>query len=352
MSTQPHLLLEDPTEHDSHELILLQEQVEELRCFNEALLAENEMFEQFIVRSLQQNQKVTVVPQWDDRLKAGAGARSLLSRSRQLSVEQKLHVSHTAIKEARQDLEKLRETQVKICDGYESSMEEADLCLAEIRKAKGEFERKLLGRREAKRLEMKEPEKLLLYITDKSKSKKTEMLLIKNRVLKGLKNKLQLDFQQKKENVKVYYETSVLFQGWGEQKSEKHLVELLEDYVKTQHIITVHKEKQKGVAAEHAKVCQRIKKRMEFQAKTESDIQQAETGRLKAENLNRRLRSQMEDFEVPDVKEYLQARVKYKRLQKDIRTWERKVRISEMTLKDAKAKGGQKAAVTEATASS
>lgn len=346
MSTHlQYLLLEDPTDHET-QINQLQEEVEALRSFNEALLEENEMFEQFIFRSDQQNQKVSVDPQRDDRLKTGLGIRSIFPQSRQLTIEQKLYVSQAAIKEARKDLEKLRETTVKTCDHYESSMEEADLCLAEIRKAKNEFEQKLLRRMKEKRLEMKEPEKLLLYLKDKSKTTKIEMLFIKNSVLKGLKNKLKNDFQQKKENLKIYYEKSVLFQGWAEQKSEKPLEELLADYVKTQHIITVHKEKQKDVTAEHTKVCQRIKKRVEFLAKTENDIQQAEKGRLKAENLNRRLRTQMENFEVPDIKDYLEARRKYKRLQQDIRTWERKVRISEMTLK-TRVKCSQKATVAE-----
>lgn len=347
MSTQPqHLLLEeDPTDYES-QIIQLQEQVEALRCFNEALLAENEMFEQFIFRSDQQNQKVIVDPQQDEGLKAALNIRS----ARQLSIEQKLYVSQTAIKEAQKDLEKLRETNMKTCDHYESSMEEADLCLTEIRKAKNEFEEKLLRRTKEKRLEVKEPEKLLLYLKDKSKTTKIEMLIIKNSVLKGLKNKLKHDFQQKKKNLKIYYEKSALFQGWGEQKREKSLEELLADYVKTQHIITVHKEMHKGVIAEHTKVCQRIKKREQFLAKTENDIQQAEKGRLKAENLNCRLRTQMDSYEVPDVKDYLEARRKYKRLQYDICTWERKVRISEMTFK-TKAKCSQKATVTEGSSS-
>ncbi|CAG02730.1 unnamed protein product [Tetraodon nigroviridis] len=350
MSTQPpYPLLEEPIE-DEAQMILLQEQVEALRCSNEVLLAENDMFEQFIFRSEQQNQKASVDPQGDDRLKTSRGVRSIFPQSRQLSIEQKLYVSQMAIKEARNDLEKLREANLKTRDAYESSMEEANLRLAEIRKAKNEFEQKLLRRAREKRLEAKEPEKLLLYLQDKSKITRIEMLVIKNSVLKGLKNKLKNDFQQKKENLKIYYEKSALFQGWGEQKSEKPLEELLADYVKTQHIITVHQEKQKGVTAEHTKVCQRIKKRMEFLAKTENDVQQAEKGRLKAENLNRRLRTQMDTYEVPDIKDYLEARRRYKSLQQNVRIWERKVRILEMTSK-TKGKRGQEASVSEGSPS-
>lgn len=307
-------------------------QVEELRCSNAALLAENEMFEQFIAHNEKQDQKFSVDSHRQDRLRKGFSIRSILSRSRELTIEQKLYVSQAVIKEVRKDLEKLRETNTNTCDGYESAMEEAKVCLEEIRKAKSDFEQRLVRRMNEKRLEMKEPEKLFLYIIDKSKATKIEILSIKNSVLKGLKNKLKHDFQQKKENLKIYYEKSILFQGWGKQIREKPLEELLGDYVKTQHVVTVYKEKQKAVTAEHTKVCQMSKKRAEFLAKTEIDIQQVEKGRSKAENLNRRLCSQMEDYEVPDIKEYLEARRKYKQLQKDLHTWERKVRIAQMAL--------------------
>ncbi|XP_056910705.1 coiled-coil domain-containing protein 113-like [Takifugu flavidus] len=329
--SEPQLVSSGDSTDDENQRIQLHQQVEELRGFNEALLAENEMFEQFIIHSDKQNQKFSVDPQRNDKLKKGSSIRSI-SQSRELTIEQKLYVSETAIKEAQKDLEQLRERNMKTWDHYVSALEEAKLCLEEIRKGKKEFEQKLLRRANEKRLEMKEPEKLLLYIVDKSKTTKIEMLSIKNSVLKGLKNKLKHDFQQKKENLKIYYEKSVLFQGWSKQKREKPLGELLGDYVKTQHVITVHKEKQKGVTAEHTKVCKRLKKRAEFLVKTENDIQQAEKGRLKAENLNRRLRSQMENYEVPEVKEYLEARRRYKKLQQDIRIWERKVKIAQMIL--------------------
>lgn len=38
----------------------------------------------------------------------------------------------------------------------------------------------------------------------------------------------------------------------------------------------------------------------------------------------------MVNHEVPDISEYLEARIKYKKLQQDIHTWERKVRIAQV----------------------
>lgn len=332
--------MKEPTDDDKQR-IQLQKQVEELRCFNEELSAENEMFKEFIRRCDQQKHKYGVDPQ-----QKSSSLRSILSQPRELTIEQKQYVSQMAIKEARKDLETLREANMKTQDDLESSMKEAELCLAEIAKAKKEFEQKLLQRANEQRLEMKGTEKLLLCITDKSKITKIEMLSIKNNVLKGLKNNLKHNFQQKKEEQKQCFEKP--FQSWTEEKTEEHvdkpLEELLEDYVKTQHAVTVHKEKLTAVTAELTKACQRIKKRVEFLAKTEDHLQEAEKSRRKAANQNRQLRSQMEDYEVPDVKEYIEARRKFKRLQQDICTWERKVRISQMTLKNSnKALSSQKA---------
>lgn len=50
-------------------------------------------------------------------------------------------------------------------------MKEAELRLSEIRKAKNEFERRLLKPMKDNKMEMKEPEKVLHYIEDKLKVK-------------------------------------------------------------------------------------------------------------------------------------------------------------------------------------
>lgn len=338
MSNQPQQASSEVPTDDENQRLQLRKQVEELKHFNEAILAENEMFEQFIMRSEQQNQDASVEPEQDDMLQKGSGTRS--PRPRQLTIQQKLYVSQMAIKEAQKDLEKLREDNRKAWDEYEASMEEAELGLVEIRKAKREFEQKLLRSKNEKRLERKEPEKVLLLLTDKSKVTKIEMLSIKNRVLHGLRNKLKNYFQLKKENSKIYCEKSTLFQG--EQKNEKPLQERLDEYVKTQHIVAAHKEKLQSVTAEHTKLCQKIERRAQFLAKTENDIKQAEREHSKAEKLNRHLRSQMEDYEVPGVKVYQEARRKFKRLQQEVHTLERKVRIARMTSKaSSKAQSSQ-----------
>lgn len=55
------------------------------------------------------------------------------------------------------------------CFFSQASLKEAEMRLAEIRRAKNDFENKLHKRMTDKRLEMKEPEKCLQYLEDKAK---------------------------------------------------------------------------------------------------------------------------------------------------------------------------------------
>ena len=53
--------------------------------------------------------------------------------------------------------------------------------------------------------------------------------------------------------------------------------------------------------------------------------------RLKAETLNRKLRGQLADYRVPHVLQYITAKDSHSQLEQSVRTWERKVEISEVT---------------------
>lgn len=111
----------------------------------------------------------------------------------QLTLEQKLYVAQRELAETQQDHGKLKQGYKRIQDNYkvrafntnkyilavisthfsclsfQATLKEAELRLAEIRKAKKEFERRLLKPMTDNRLDMKEPEKVLHYIKDKFK---------------------------------------------------------------------------------------------------------------------------------------------------------------------------------------
>ncbi|XP_033997742.1 coiled-coil domain-containing protein 113 [Trematomus bernacchii] len=320
---------------------LLYNQVKELKCSNAALLAEIDMLERFIGR-LDPQDLVSQAGEddsgaaGDSQLEGGGrGPRrrsqsNISDRLQQLTLEQKLYVAQREVAETRQDQEKLKQRHDQIQDNYKASMEEADLRLAEIRKAKIDFERRMVKPMKDKRLEMMEPDKLLRYIEDKSKVTQVEKLTRKNHALKVHEKKLQQQLQQKKETGKAEYE---IFQEYSEQRMDKNRDELQVNNLKVQRVLSSHKEKLQSVTRESTELSDDITKKKQMLAKLEEEIVRAEEERLKAEALNQHLRRQMTDYQAPGITEYMQVKGKHKKLQQSIHTLDRKIGIAEMALK-------------------
>ncbi|XP_040894185.1 coiled-coil domain-containing protein 113 isoform X1 [Toxotes jaculatrix] len=338
---------------------LLCKRVEELKCSNAALLAENDMFEQFISRLDPQDLESQAGGEGPgamggSQLERGARGRRRKSRSyvsdrlQLLTFEQKLYVAQREVTETQQDQEKLKQRYERIQDNYKASLKEAELRLEDIRKAKKEFEHRLLKPMKDSRLEMKEPGKVLRYIEDKLKQvTQLERLNLKNQALKVQEKKLQQQLQQKKEMGKAEYEE--IFQEHNEQRSDINLDELQVNSLKVQRVLSSYKEKLQSVTWESTELSNDICNRKQMLAKIEEEIQHAEQERLKAEALNQHLRCQMSDYEAPDITEYIHVKDKHKKLQQSIHTWERKVGIAEMALKThTKAWSKQRATQTPA----
>ncbi|XP_063754101.1 coiled-coil domain-containing protein 113 isoform X3 [Eleginops maclovinus] len=251
-------------------------------------------------------------------------------RFQQLTLEQKLYVAQREVAETREDQEKLKQKYDRIQDNYKASLEEAELRLADIKKAKNDFECRMVQPMKDKRLEMMEPNKLLRYIEDKSKVTQLEKWTRKNHALKVHEKKLQQQLQQKKEMGKAEYE---IFQEYSEQRIDKNLDELQVSNLKVQRYLRSHKEKLQSVTRESSELSDDITKRKQLLAKLEEEIGHAEEERLKAEALNLHLRRQMTDYQAPGIPEYMQVKGKYKKLQQSIRTLKRRIGIAEMALK-------------------
>ncbi|XP_073327430.1 cilia- and flagella-associated protein 263 [Pagrus major] len=335
--------------------------VEELKRVNAALLAENDMFERFMCRMdpqhlLSHSGEDSLEAAGASQLEGGGRGRRRRSRSsitdrlHQLTLEQKLYVAQREVKETRQDQEKLKQRYERIQDDYKASLKEAELRLAEIIKAKKEFERRLLKPTKGNRLEMKEPEKVLQYIGDKSMVAQLEKFNLKNKALKANEKNLQLQLQQKKTQKELgKAENKEIFQEFSEQRIKQNLDELQANNLKVQRVLSSHKEKLQSVTRESAELSSDISNRKQMLAKIEEEMQHAEEERLKAGALNRRLRCQMTDYQAPDITEYMHVKDRHKKLQQSIHTWERKVGIAQMAFRShAKAWNTQRATLTPA----
>uniref|UniRef100_A0A3Q3C7Q2 Cilia- and flagella-associated protein 263 n=1 Tax=Haplochromis burtoni TaxID=8153 RepID=A0A3Q3C7Q2_HAPBU len=334
-------LIEENDEVTQEQKELIYKRIEELKHSNAALLAENDMFESFICRLDPQDLLSQAGGEGAGAtrsLKLGAGgvgwrrkSRSNISdRFQPLTLEQKLCVAQREVRETQQDREKLKLKSEKNKDNYKASMKEAELCLADVRKAKNDFERRLVKPTKDNTLEMKEPEKVLQYIEDKLKVTQLETLNVKNQALKLHEKKLLQQLQQKKEMGKAEYEE--FFQEYDEPRPDKNLDELQINSLKVQRVLSSHKEKLQSVTLMSAELSNDIAKVRQMLAKIEEELEHAEEHSA-AEALNHKLRRQLRDYQAPDITEYMHVKDKYKKLKQSIHTWERKVGIAEMAFK-------------------
>ncbi|XP_007561387.1 cilia- and flagella-associated protein 263 [Poecilia formosa] len=325
---------------------LLHNQVKELRGSNVALLAENDMFEHFIGRLDPQHLESKTggeglqLTQGSNVDGGGAERRqrpqyNLSEPLQLLTLEQKLYVAQREATETQADQERLKANYERILDNYKSFIKEADLRSTEIKKAKKDFERRFLKPMKGSFLEVKELEKVLQHIEDKSKVTQLEKFHQKNKALRVQVMKLLQQLQQKKETRKAEFEVEeeIFFQEYDEPRMDKNLNELKHNSSKVQRLLSSHKEKLQSLTLESTELSNDITKRKELLAKLENEIKRAKKESLKAEGLNQFLCKELTDYHVPDITEYFFAKEKHKKLLQSIHHWKRHVGIAEMALK-------------------
>ncbi|XP_061628387.1 coiled-coil domain-containing protein 113-like isoform X2 [Phyllopteryx taeniolatus] len=321
-----------------------------LQSSNAALLAENELFESFVIRLDRQDpltQPVAGTTQLEDRGQCWRqrSQGNLLDSLLQLTLGQKLHVAQREIAEMIRDQQKDKERSERILNNYkvsmakenkhyiftsvtpfQASLKEIDLQRADIRRDKNDFEHRFLKPLK-KMSEMKEPLKLLQYI--RSKASQSDKLKLKIQGLKEKEKRLQQQLQEKRELGKAGLED--IFLEYSEPTID--IEELQVKHLRAQRTLSAHKEKLQRVTQEFAQLSRDITKRKEMLEKIEEDILLAEEERSKAEDQNTQLRRQMSTYQAPDIAQYMHIKDMHKRLQQRVHTWQRKVGIAEMTSK-------------------
>lgn len=83
---------------------------------------------------------------------------------------------------------------------------------------------------------------------------------------------------------------------------------------------------------ENESILTEIKTRLSILGKLESETEIVKKEHSKEENKNRRLRGQLENYQVPEVNDYVLTKDYLYNLQKELKVWERKVEIAEVCL--------------------
>ncbi|XP_036423671.1 coiled-coil domain-containing protein 113 [Colossoma macropomum] len=334
------------TEEDIKQIVEL---VENLRLSNAALQTETEMFERYISRLDPRDLVPQVAPEslgavssmeMGSRVRKPKARRPSQERSQRLTLEQKCDIGQREVDEMRDDLKKLKESSEKVVHNYKATIEEADIRLAEVKKASYEFDRDVAKTLQEKQAVMMAAEKVSRYIEDRMKSKDTliEKLRLKNAALRVQKRKLQLrqkeemgealqevDFQQLKIENSQYLEQI--------DQRNQDLLRLKLQTGNTLQVLNSYKKKLQSLTLESKPLSSDIASREEMIVKIEEETQKAEEERAKAEAVNRKLRAQLADFHVPHVLGYVTAKASHTQLEQSVRAWERKVEITEMVLK-------------------
>ncbi|XP_061826109.1 cilia- and flagella-associated protein 263 isoform X2 [Nerophis lumbriciformis] len=312
---------------------LVDARVQQLRCSNAALLAENEMFERFITRMNPQELLLTEYESLGVEKTTESKDQEWRRRSQcnlpdgllQLTLEQKLCVAQREVAEVIKDKEKHRETFERTKDNYKASLKEIELQRADIHRSKNELEDAMM-----KISNLREPEMVLQYIRSKQATQ-CETLKLKIQALKRQEKKLQQQLQEKRDMGKAGL--GDIFMEYSEPIIDVNIGELRIKLLQAQRVLNSHQEALHGVTQESVELSSDITRRKKMLQKIEQEILRAEEERLKAEGVNKQLRRQMSEYQAPDVSQYMHIKDEHKKLQQSVHAWQRKVGVAEMTSK-------------------
>ncbi|KAI8773473.1 coiled-coil domain-containing protein 113, partial [Biomphalaria glabrata] len=101
----------------------------------------------------------------------------------------------------------------------------------------------------------------------------------------------------------------------------------------TLQVLNSYKKKLLTLTKESERLKSEITSRQDMDSRIQAETAIAEAERTKAEQMNKKLRKQLNNFKVPSVMDYVIEKSNMYDLQKKLKSWERKVDIAEMALK-------------------
>ncbi|RXM29581.1 Coiled-coil domain-containing protein 113 [Acipenser ruthenus] len=303
-----------------------------------------------------------------------------------LTVEQKCDVAQRELEEMRDALERLKEGSERVLSNYKATVEESEIRMCELKKASYEFDRDIGRSMFERKGVMMGAEKVIRYIEDKSRTKASqdtliEKLRLKKAALKVQKRKLQMQLKQKEEMGEALHEVdfqqlkienSQYLEKIDERNQDLLRLKLLagntlqvlntyKDKAKAEHCLhemnrrrdidrlwgisfqkeemgeALHEVDFQQLKIENSQYLEKIDERnqdllgLKLLAGNTLQVLNAYKERSKAETMNKRLRGQLSDYQVPNVLDYVTGKASHSDLEQSVHIWERKVEISEVS---------------------
>ncbi|XP_037672261.1 coiled-coil domain-containing protein 113 isoform X2 [Choloepus didactylus] len=285
--------------------------VEELSYGNSALKIETEMFEKYYNKLEPRDQRHPRLSE----IKISAAEFSQFrgrrkSKSRigltSLTVDQKCELVQRELEDMKDEVRHMRANAERDLQHHEAIIEEADIRLAEVQKAVHDFEKDILKTISKKKGSILATQKVMKYIEDmnRQRDRMKDKLRLKNVSLKVQRKKLLLQLRQKEEVGEALHDVD-----FQQLKIEN-----------AQFLETIEARNQELI-------------QLKLASGNTLQILSAYKDRAKAEASNKKFRKQLAEFRAPQVMVYVQEKILNGELEKNIKTWERKVEIAEMSLK-------------------
>uniref|UniRef100_A0A8D0B3R6 Cilia- and flagella-associated protein 263 n=1 Tax=Salvator merianae TaxID=96440 RepID=A0A8D0B3R6_SALMN len=258
-----------------------------------------------------------------------------------LTVEQKCDIAQRELEETKEDIQRLKQSSDRILQNYLAVMEEADIRMADIKKAVAEFDKEIVKTITKKKGSVIASDKVLRYMEDKIRARDVlkEKIRLKNDSLKVQKKKMQLQLKQKEELGEALHEVDFqqlkIENAQFLEKIDERNQELLQLKVtvgSALQVLNFYRKKLQNAMSVATHLVKDIAQRKDSLDKIARETMLVEEERQKAEVLNKKLRRQLSIYKVPPVLSYVHEKMAVHELENVVKIWERKVEIAEMAL--------------------
>ncbi|XP_046705346.1 coiled-coil domain-containing protein 113 [Silurus meridionalis] len=325
------------------------EQVE-LRRSNSLLELENEMFESFLSRL--DSLKLDSQPAY--QMETGAVNHETKPESSEtsqelpnvLKVELKYYIAVCELEKMRKEQHSTRSAPVYNAKYYKSSIEDSERRLAEIKRERHDFEEFVAEAQQTTLGQSQRAQKVIQYIERDIKTKKalTERMRRRNRFLQMQTMKQRQHSVNQKEQMQETVCPINLEHLKQKNTQSEELLQKSQEQVqyqrallrKNQQGLNAYQERLKKEMQKSELLSKKITSHEEKLSKIREQQQKAEKERAQAEVLNKKLKTRLANFRVPDVMKYIEAKTTNDRLRQTVKTLERKERIAQMASKTKK----------------
>ncbi|CAG5125645.1 unnamed protein product, partial [Candidula unifasciata] len=226
-------------------------------------------------------------------------------------------------------------------DSYQATITEADTCLQAIKKDFADFDTDIIKGGVNPFSHAIKAEKCVRYLENKLKNLDStrKKLILKYNSVKTQEKKVVLQLEQKEQIGDVLHgvdfdQLRIINQQYKQTFSERtrDLLKLKLMTGNAQKALNLHKRTLQDLNKESERIQNDITVRVDFMKRVDAEAKAVQSEISQAEKNNHNLRTNMSKYHAPTIMEYVLANTDALSLQSELKTWERRVRMSEIAL--------------------